>query len=595
MRTLIIDIEADNLLMAATQIWIVCALDAETGAKFEIRDAKTLQKLVDTYDRLVGHNALSYDFPVLNKLWGIKYDHDKIRDTLIISRLIRPDLAGGHSLKAWGQRLGFPKGDHSDFSKLSQEMIEYCHKDVQITHKLYKELNRQLFDLSGVRPKDCLRLEHDFANAMSHQVRSGFRLDKMGAEELYKGLLEEYKPLQEDILRLMPLVKDVTHYKGIEKQGNIISQTPTSYTYIQDKTRKVVTKDFKFDEPNAGSRKQLIDWFKSKGWRPKEFTEKGSPEINERILLEINSDESKKVARMFRLQKQMGMIKDGDGSWLNFYNEATGRVHGDINTNAANTGRATHSRPNIAQVDKKDLRMRALWVAPEGRTLVGTDVAGLELRTLGHYLHPYDKGAFSFECVSGDIHSYNQKLMGLNERNSAKTAIFALVYGAGAEKLGAIYAADQKIYGADQRKLQQYGSMLRRAVEDNFVGYKNLVNDLKDAFKQRGYLIGLDGRPLHPRSDYSALNLLIQSGGAIICKQWTVNIFNIANSSFQYGKDWELHGNIHDEVILSCIPEIADEFLNITREAIKMTQHQLKVKTDLSVDSRIGNNWKEVH
>ena len=39
---------------------------------------------------------------------------------------------------------------------------------------------------------------------------------------------------------------------------------------------------------------------------------------------------------------------------------------------------------------------------------------------------------------------------------------------------------------------------------------------------KRHYLRGLDGRILHVRSPHSALNLLLQSAGAIICKQWIV-------------------------------------------------------------------------
>lgn len=597
MRTLIIDIEADNLLMAATTIWVVCALDDDSGQQFEIYNKDDLQALLDRYDRYVGHNALLYDFPVLNKLWGIKYDHTKIRDTLIISRLIKPDLDKGHSLKAWGERLGFPKGDHTDFTQLSPEMVSYCHQDVKVTAKLYKELNRQLSDLKGTRPKDCLRLEHDFAHIISRQVRNGFRLDKAGVEKLYDELSAEYIPLYEEISKMMPSVKDTTHFKGIEKQGNIIAQTPTSYTYIQDKTRKIVTKDFKFSEPNAGSRKQLINWFMSKGWKPKEFTEKGSPEINEEVLLEIGTDEARKVAQLFKIQKLKGMIKDGDGSWLRFYNEETGRVHGDVNTNQANTGRCTHARPNITQVPKvkKDPRMRALWLPPEGRVLIGTDASGQELRILGHYLHPYDNGAYSFEVLQGDIHTYNQKIMGLSERESAKSCIYAYIYGSGVGRLGMLYAMDQKIYGADQKKLMFYGSKIKRSVEDNFTGYKELLTAVKDAFAKRGYLIGLDGRPLHPRKEYSALNLLIQSAGAIICKQWTINIYNLANSCFQYGNDWEIHASVHDELQLSARPEIAEQFKGISAKAMEMTQEQLGVKTKLGVDVKIGDNWAMTH
>ena len=59
-------------------------------------------------------------------------------DTLVASRLLNPSLEGGHSLAAWGQRLGFPKGDFSDWDGgFSTEMETYCIQDTLVTQKLY--------------------------------------------------------------------------------------------------------------------------------------------------------------------------------------------------------------------------------------------------------------------------------------------------------------------------------------------------------------------------------------------------------------------------------------------------------------------------
>jgi len=61
--------------------------------------------VLDTYDVLVGQNLIGYDYPMLKKLydWEPK-PHVITLDTLWMSRMYNPDLEGGHSLAAWGER-----------------------------------------------------------------------------------------------------------------------------------------------------------------------------------------------------------------------------------------------------------------------------------------------------------------------------------------------------------------------------------------------------------------------------------------------------------------------------------------------------------
>ena len=76
-----------------------------------------------TFDVLVAHNGINFDFPVLEKLYRFK--HKNVMDTKAMARCIYPDiknidfqresfetkLIGSHSLKAWGIRIGEYKGD----------------------------------------------------------------------------------------------------------------------------------------------------------------------------------------------------------------------------------------------------------------------------------------------------------------------------------------------------------------------------------------------------------------------------------------------------------------------------------------------------
>ena len=81
--------------------------------------------------------------------------------------------------------------------------------------------------------------------------------------------------------------------------------------------------------------------------------------------------------------------------------------------------------------------------------MFGADASGLELRALGAQLAYFDGGEYA-KLVSTegfDIHTYNAKLFGIfdgngeidkNTRELAKRMIYAVLYGAGAQKLGSI-------------------------------------------------------------------------------------------------------------------------------------------------------------
>ena len=104
--------------------------------------------------------------------------------------------------------------------------------------------------------------------------------------------------------------------------------------------------------------------------------------------------------------------------------------------------RCSHSHPNLGQVPNIHSpfgkECRQLFYAPDGYKLVGCDVSGLEARVVAHYLARYDNGLFGDTVLKGDIHTDNQKALGLPSRELAKTFLYAILYGAGVQRLGEI-------------------------------------------------------------------------------------------------------------------------------------------------------------
>ena len=84
--------------------------------------------------------------------------------------------------------------------------------------------------------------------------------------------------------------------------------------------------------------------------------------------------------------------------------------------------------------------------------------------------------------------------------------------------------------------------MLREAVKNTLVvEYHGKIKEWK-----RKYLRGLDGRHLHVRSLHSALNLLLQSCGALICKKW-ICLWeeNMIKAGYDHGKDFQFMAWVH--------------------------------------------------
>ena len=222
---------------------------------------------------------------------------------------------------------------------------------------------------------------------------------------------------------------------------------------------------------------------------------------------------------------------------------------------------------------------RECWTVSDTNnySLVGTDANGLELRCLAHYMNDRQ---FTNELLTGDIHTANMKMAGLSDRDQAKTFIYAFLYGAGAAKIG-------KIVGGDPKKGQQ---LINRFLS-NMPSLRVLRNKVQDA-SQKGIIRGLDGRLLHIRSSHSALNTLIQSAGAVVCKHWLLDIMSLIKKT---RIDAKLVASIHDEYQFEVNNKHLTEFGLITKEAIKKTQRDLKMNCELDSEWKAGKTWATTH
>jgi DNA polymerase I-like protein with 3'-5' exonuclease and polymerase domains len=547
---IVLDIETNS---THDKIWLVVTRDIETGAVVSWKQASGLQKYLDSCDLIIMHNGIAFDLPVLQKSWSVTMKLSQVYDTLVASRLLNPSLEGGHSLAAWGQRLGFPKGDFSDWDGgLTPEMEQYCIQDTLVTQKLYDVLINEL--KYNKFEQRSIELEHKVQAIIAKQERNGFRLDEKKATILLSELSSKLAAIEVEMQGIFPA-------KTIER--------------VSEKTGKSLKA--KVEVFNPGSRKQIGERLIEKGWKPDRFTETGQPIVDEGTLEGLDIPEAKAINEYLMLQKRIAQIE----SWLKALG-SDGRVHGKVITNGAVTGRMTHMSPNMAQVPNSGSPYgedcRDLWIVDKGYKLVGIDASGLELRMLAHYMKD---DAYTSEVVSGDIHTANQKAAGLETRNQAKTFIYAFLYGAGDAKIG-------KVVGAGEKE----GKELKSRFLQNTPSLKILREKVSSIAKNSGTLPGLDGRRLQVRSDHAALNTLLQSAGAIVMKQAVVLL---DESLSKFGIDYKFVANVHDEWQIEVEESYADMVGKIGTQSIENAGKVLDMRCPLAGEYKVGNSWKETH
>lgn len=573
--------------------------DLDTGLVTQYNDQGPHESIVTGInvlaeaDLLVGHNIISYDIEVIHELYPW-FDAEEIElcDTLILSRQFFPHilgldykvrkqgmplkLYGRHSLESWGWRLDYHKGDykdHADWTAWSQEMQDYCVRDVEVTSLLWERLSKRAEPFQR-----SVKMEHDCARIMAVQERYGWPFDVKGGERLESTLRSESEQLASELRDAFPYVagKQMTPKRNNSTMG-----------YIQNAPFTKLA-DF-----NPTSRDHVAWVFQTwRDWQPEEFTETGKPRIDETVLKGIGTDEALKFARMLELQKGLGQLSEGKNSWLKQVTRE-GRIHHSCSL-ATNTGRNAHRSPNLGQVSS-DPRCRALFGPGAGFVEVGADASGLELRMLGHYLAFFDSGRFVDIVVNGDIHQINADAttaaLGIEiTRKAVKTITYAFLYGAGDEKLGR--TVNPLLKG---RQASALGKRVRAAFVQAIPGLGPLLESVKARSKD-DTLKALDGRVLYLQGkQHAALNYLLQSAGAIVCKNWVVESYKVINQELKLGLDFTPLGFIHDEIQIAVTPGNVPLVETILTEAIINVGLDFKLNVPLAAEAKHGSSWADCH
>ena len=173
----------------------------------------------------------------------------------------------------------------------------------------------------------------------------------------------------------------------------------------------------------------------------------------------------------------------------------------------------------------------------------------------------------------------------------------AFLYGEGDLARGAKFLPPN---ATDQQKIQK-GRQISQRFMKGLPALGSLVTACKKKVRKNGgpgYLVMPDGRRTYIRHEHAALNSLLQSSGAIICKRWIVEFSRRLTQRFGpqgWDGQWAALAWVHDEVQIACRPEIEAEVRSILVESIVFMTEHYGWKVALSGEAKTGRNWKETH
>ena len=549
-------------------------------------------------------------------------------DTLVLSQLLDSRREGGHSLEAWGERLGHPKVEHNEWHTFSKEMLTRCEEDTRLNYKVYVYLSK-IIDRNKLAFDKSIDIEMKARWSALDMHSNGFKFNVKDARALKEELEVRLSTLQEEMRKVFPakakLIREVTPKLT---KNNTISKVGISSWYDSDDYTKF-SADSSFSlvewvdfEPS--SPKQIIDRLDEAGWKPiektkghieaikskdKEAIEKFKKygykvnEVNIATLPEDAPDACQLLIEFILLDARRRTLVE----WLEAYNEETGRVHGSFNPLGTRSHRCSHSRPNMGNVATaktikyntpklRELaislggRMRSMWICDDDAFLVGCDMEGAHLRIFAHLI---DDKEFTKALIEGskengtDPHSRNKNALGdiCIDRDRAKTFIFTYLNGGSAPKVS-------EIFGCSRALAQEALDRFVRA----YPGLADLKANTIPKDAARGYFQGIDGRYVKCDSEHLMIGMYLQNMESVLMKH-AEQMWRKELADKHPGIRYKLVNWVHDE----WVTEVYGGYANtqtvgaIQSRCITAAGIEFGLRCPMAGEFKVGKNWLEVH
>jgi DNA polymerase I-like protein with 3'-5' exonuclease and polymerase domains len=412
---------------------------------------------------------------------------------------------------------------------------------------------------------EWVSLEHQVAQILTQQEQHGWYFDESSARELESSLRQEYEETSKLLRNRYPYVSgSVFTPKRANRTKGYVANAPFT----------------KLKELNPVSRDHIA-WILTThyDWQPSSLTNSGKAVIDETVLKDIGTDIALQFLTLLDLTKKLGMISEGVNAWQKLVTTSS-RIHHHCSV-ATSTFRCAHRSPNLAQVPS-DERFRRLFTASPNLSMVGCDLAGVELRLLAHYLARWDGGRYAEVLLHGDIHQENANKIGVS-RKLVKTISYAFLYGAGDQKLGMSY--DKQL---SPDKAKKKGKEIRKAYIDAIPGLEKLLEGVHKA-SEKGFVRGIDKRKILVDSKHKSLNYLIQGSSAVLAKKWMLLTHeNLPPTAKQLAF-------VHDELQFECKEEDVEDLKFLLELSATQAGEYYNLRCPIAAESKSGSTWADVH
>lgn len=167
------------------------------------------------------------------------------------------------------------------------------------------------------------------------------------------------------------------------------------------------------------------------------------------------------------------------------------------------------------------------------------------------------------------------------------------LYGGGDSKIGSIVCAPN----TSESIMKARGKDLKRKFQQSVPAFGKLLQKIGKQYRKNKQLIGLDGRILYIKSQHSALNLQLQSDGALLAKKWVCIFFeDMINEGYVYNEDFFLCAWVHDEIQVACrTKDLALRAGKIAEAAALKAGESFGYRVPIEADSKIGRTWASTH
>lgn len=574
------DIETTDLDIRecrVTSIQFAVEIDGEIkGWVINLDDQVTLDYLAkylapalkDPLKTVIFHNA-SYDVQVL-ALRGFFFK-TRLADTMIMAWLIDEDIrrAGSYGLKQCVLKyLNYQMATYEDARGLFGSMDDYAADDAKQTLKLY---NFFLKKLQTDKLVDWFeRVEMPITRILIDAEMRGVQID---GEQLKIVKKEAYTKLGE-------LEKEI--YKTVGYQFDIAS--PKQLARVL------------FDELKIGINANGINEFSERG--------KSGDWSTSNEVLEAMHRAGHKLAELLLDFREINTRLNVFIMPLLERHAHSPIIHPRFVQTATVTGRFASRDPNYQNLPRKG-GIRKAFVARPGYVIVRADYSQAELRLMAHMSN--DPTMIEIYRNNGDIHQRTADACGVS-RQASKAINFGLVYRMSGKRLqaqlaiqGIIISIEEaqsyvKKYFATYYKVRQYHQSVEGKVKERLAdnGEFGWVKTLGGRFRRLEKAF-LENPELYYTAITQAINVTIQGGVADLIKEAMVEI----NRVF-YEKGWldssrniwdaVISGQVHDELMVECKKEIAEEVKEVVVRELEAVGKLYKIRVPMTADAKIVDN-----